>query len=253
MKIDNAFYDLEESDVCFAGIPYIKSKTPVPLSKKGPDLLRKGLNNKDDYDVKSNKCVFDELRICDYGNIEINRINNLFSKGLGKTFFFLGGEHSITYHIIKSLSEFEKNFSLIVFDAHLDLRKNYEPNSCFLYKILDFFPFNKVFLSGQRVYSQEEYDYFRKKKLKRLNSLKNQKIYISFDIDVLDSIYVPTASTPEPGGINIMEAEGLLTELVRNNKLLGIDFVEFASKKYDITYSNISYLVMTVLKTLLNN
>ena len=253
MKIDNSFYNLNECDICFAGIPYIASKTPIPLSVKAPDILRYGLNHKDDYDEITGKCVFDSFKICDYGSIKTSEVKKILCRD--KKFFFIGGEHSITLPIIKAFYDFNPDFYLIVFDAHLDLRKDYEPNACFLRKILDFFPAERILLVGQRVFSQEEYDFMKENNLKRVSdvNIKGKKVYVSFDIDCLDSVFVPSASTPEPMGLSIEQAETLLKKIVKNNTLLGADFVEFASDKYDITYSNISYLLMSVLKTLLKH
>lgn len=251
MKLDNSIYTFKQCDTAFIGLPLISSKTPNPLCKKAPDLLRFALNNKDDFVELKDKCVFDELKISDAGNLNLKKLEKVFNNHNEQKLFFLGGEHTITKFIVNSLLK-KHNFELVVFDAHLDVRKNGESNACWLREIIEKMP-KKVHLVGQRVYSQEEHHYLKSKGLKINNNLnlKNKKLYISFDIDVLDSIYVPSCSTPEPYGLSMQKISELLRQLFKNNEILGIDFVEFSGKEYDITYSNIATIAMDCLKNLL--
>jgi agmatinase len=250
MRIDNSIYSFEECGICFLGINKTKSFTPNKLAKKGPDLLRFALNNKDDYDSSDNKCCFDELKICDLGNVK--NIDGLLSKIRNQKLFIFGGEHSITKDCFLGLKDKFNDLALVVFDAHLDVRKKGEDNACFLKKIIDKIGKKNVYLAGQRVYSKEEYDYIKKAgiKINDLGGLKNRKVYISFDIDAIDDIYVPTCSTPEPFGKSLQYYNDLLADIVRRNELVAIDFVEFGSSKFDITYSNIASIIMSLLKEL---
>jgi len=251
MKIDNCINDFVDCDVCFLGIPLIKSRTPNKLTYKGPDILRFAINNKDDFDLKSGKNVFDEIKMCDLGN-------KLSIKGLSKEYlnqklFFFGGEHTITKLVMDEFLDKFGDFHFVIFDAHLDLRTGWEDNACFLRSIVERLPKNRVHLVGQRAYSKEEYDFIKSKglKIEKNVNLRNKKVYISFDIDVVDSVFVPTCSTPEPFGKSLEYYNKSLIKLVKNNKLLGIDFVEFSGKEHDITYSNIASVVINILKTLL--
>lgn len=246
MKIDNSFFEYDNSNIVFIGLPKTISKTPNPLTKKGPDLLRFAINNKDDFDEKKNVNSFDRLKICDLGNSKKFKLKKLENQKL----IILGGEHSITYDTVKEITKFKKDLTLIVFDAHLDVRENLEENAKFLRKIIDEKIVKEVILIGQRVYSKEEKEYIDKKniKIQKKVNLKNKNIYISFDIDTLDSIYVPTCSTPESFGEDLKFYNKQLINLVKNNNLIAIDFVEFSGKNYDITYSNIASLIMNILK-----
>ena len=250
MRIDNSIYGFEECNICFLGIPRIKSFTPNPLAKNGPDLLRFAINNKDDYDLSDNKCCFDELKICDLGNVK--NLKKLMPKMDQQKLFIFGGEHSITKECFFELKSKIKALAIVVFDAHLDVRLEGEENARFLKKIIDKFGGKNVYLSGQRVYSKEEIEYIKAAGIRigNLSGLKNKKIYISFDIDAIDDIFVPTCSTPEPFGESLKYYNNLLCKIIKENDLVAIDFVEFSGKTFDITYSNIASVIMNLLKEL---
>jgi len=251
MKIDNSVYNFEEAEIVFAGAPLARSKTHNPLARKAPDLLRFSLNNKYDYDPLTGLNVFDELRIHDSGNAK--NLGRLLSRRVMQKFFIIGGEHTITYDAVKVLNKSVKDLHVIIFDAHADARSKGEDNACFLRKIVDEVPAENIHLIGQRVFSGEEHEFMEEHGLKIHESLdlKNKNIYISFDIDVVDCVHVPTCSTPEPFGKSLEYYNDLLVKLCRNNNLISIDFVEFSGKEYDITYSNIASLIMNLLKTFL--
>ncbi len=249
MRIDNSIYTFEEADVVFIGYPKIRSKTPNPLSKRGPDLLRFALNNKDDYDPNKKDNIFDKLKICDLGNLEKFELDHKYNN---QTLIIVGGDHSITNDITNELM-YKKDFHLIVFDAHLDVREKGEENACFLRKVIERMDSSKVHLIGQRIFSKEEDEFINSKGIKieeDIVGLSGKDIYISFDIDVIDDIYVPSCSTPEPLGKDLQYYINILKRLVKNNNVIGIDFVEFAGENYDITYSNIAHLIMEILKVL---
>jgi agmatinase len=182
----------------------------------------------------------------------LKNINKLISKLNKQKLFIFGGEHSITKDCFLELYNKFKNLAIIVFDAHMDVRETGEENACFLRNIIEKIGAKNVYLVGQRVYSKEEYDYIKSKNIKidDLSGLKGKKLYISFDIDVIDDVFVPTCSTPEPFGKSLKYYNDLLVKVVKENELVAIDFVEFSGKAFDITYSNIASVIMNLLKEL---
>ena len=67
--------------------------------------------------------------------------------------------------------------------------------------------------------------------------LKGKKIYISFDIDVLDTAHVPGTSNPEPGGFTAIEALTMVRGLAIQNEVVMIDFVEYSPLLDDRHYN----------------
>ena len=67
-----------------------------------------------------------------------------------------------------------------------------------------------------------------KKVMKEINSeLNNYKVHISFDVDVLDPKYIPCTGTPVDNGMDLQDCHYLLDNLVNNQEIISLDFVEF--------------------------
>jgi agmatinase len=101
-----------------------------------------------------------------------DRVSEIVSHG--KVPIALGGEHSLSYGVFKGLSEHYKDFSIIHFDAHLDLRDTYEgskySHACVLRRMMDHKEdFKNITSIGVRSVSPEEADY--------LEDYKNKIIY----------------------------------------------------------------------------
>ncbi|MEO0144082.1 MAG: arginase family protein [candidate division WOR-3 bacterium] len=148
-------------------------------------------------------------------------------------FVFIGGDHFITYPIVKSLSKFY-NFTIIHIDAHLDRRdifENSKYNHATFIRRLEEEGF-VVFSLGYRSYAKNlEYineNCFAFEVLKPLKEIinKHNSFYLTFDFDVLDPSIFPSVSNPEPNGISVMEAIEVIKLL--KGKLIGADIVEFS-------------------------
>ncbi|MEM8885411.1 MAG: arginase family protein [Planctomycetota bacterium] len=69
------------------------------------------------------------------------------------------------------------------------------------------------------------------------NELKGKKLYISVDIDVLDTAHVPGTSNPEPGGLNAIQMLTMLRGLAIQNEVILIDFCEYTPLLDDRHYN----------------
>jgi agmatinase len=56
----------------------------------------------------------------------------------------------------------------------------------------------------------------------------NKKLYVSFDVDVLDPAFEPGTGTPVPGGLTMREAIPIVRRLCAENDLVGFEIVELA-------------------------
>ena len=163
---------------------------------------------------------------------------------------FLGGEHSITYPIVKAFKNYYKDIIVLHFDAHSDLRGSYEKDrlshACVMKRVFDL---GVEFVSiGIRSQCIEEAHLIKNKKLnifymkdicnnkkwieKVISKLKNKKIYITFDVDFLDPSIMPATGTPEPGGFLWSETLDFIEKIGASSaKIVGFDFVELAPIK----------------------
>ncbi len=191
-------------------------------------------------------------KIYDYGNIKRTQVSEVIDKIVSKSKipFSIGGDHSISVEIIKSISKKHGSLSLVYFDAHPDFIssvRNYY-GSVF-YDVLPFIDLKSSLQIGARTPEQEEIDNIKKYDLTIITPfdiLKNgvaeiekliknkigKNVYVSFDMDAIDPAYAPGVSVPVPAGLRNIEAIYLLKSIASNG-IVGMDIMEVCPQ-YDI-------------------
>ena len=187
--------------------------------------------------------------------------------------FFFGGDHSISFPLVKNfLEKFKKNSKLLVFDAHFDLMKPMqEPgHEEWLRAIIEegFNPKNILIVGvrkncKQNDVSEIEYakekeikviysDEFKEKRDQILEFVETGKIYVSFDIDVFDSSLILCTYYAEENGLNEDQIMSIL-ELIKN-KIMFFDLVEVSFKKgIKENKEKTIKIVQKILKTVCEN
>ena len=198
---------------------------------------------------------------------QISKINEVLIK---KNIFplVLGGEHSITPGCIKPfIKKFDKIY-LLHFDAHADLRQSYNGNrfshASAIRRCLDYKNVN-VISFGIRNISKNEIIYLNKNRKKinifwakdkkkwNLNLfkklIKNKKVYITFDVDGLDSSLMPATGTPEPGGLFWDETMRIIKIASKYSKIVGADVNELSPIKgfqsYNFLAAKLVYKILS--------
>jgi agmatinase len=244
MKLYYASADLTNADIVILGLPFDKTSSFIPGSRLGPHSIRQCAENIEDYSPYLNKSLCD-LNICDLGDIHFHSEDWLADIGKEvrailhkeKKFIFLGGEHTVTYPVIKAFTQNYPKFSVIQFDAHCDLRDEYLGekvcHATTIRRVSEVIGIENVHQFGIRSGTREEFAFNKNLyKFKVLEPLKkvvdtiNDPLYVTIDIDVLDPGVVPAVSTPEPGGISYRELIDALS-LLRGKKIIGADIVEY--------------------------
>jgi len=155
----------------------------------------------------------------------------------GKKAVFLGGEHTITCPIVKAIHKIKGNFSVVHFDAHADLRDEFEgQKTCHataLRRVSDVVGLKNIYQFGIRSGTEEEFKINRNlykfevyKPLKKILNKIKEPIYLTIDTDVVDPSALPAVATPEPGGISFRELVDSLL-LLKGKKIIGADIVEY--------------------------
>jgi agmatinase len=175
-----------------------------------------------------------------------------------KSLFTMGGDHSISYPVVRAYLEAKKKqnkkVALIHFDAHTDLlEKRMGIDICFGTWTSQIIPFlespDHLIQIGIRS-SGHDRNHWEKKFghtqfwtqeilekgpiiiseeiIHKLKSLNVEEIYISFDIDCLDQEYAGATGTPEPNGLSPFEPMVILQALFENFKITGSDIAEIA-------------------------
>ncbi|MEK9184979.1 MAG: arginase family protein, partial [Patescibacteria group bacterium] len=164
---------------------------------------------------------------------------------------FIGGDHSISYPIVKAFAEKYKEPFVIVFDAHPDLMPamNEPTHEEWLRKCIEdnLISSENIILVGIRNSDKEELNFITKHKIKTfdcnliMNDIEQTTdsimetansdalwngLYISIDIDVLDPSFAPATSYHEPGGLTSRQLIYMLQRLNLLKNLKAVDLVE---------------------------
>lgn len=158
----------------------------------------------------------------------------------------LGGEHTVSFGVLKALKKHNKQFGIIHFDAHADLRDTYEgsawSHACVMRRAVEDLNL-PIVQFGVRALSFEEETYRQQRGILAHDAAKlavegcpaqllpdnfPQAVYLSFDIDALDPSIMPATGTPVPGGLGWYQTLDLLERSLRGRKVLGFDVVELA-------------------------
>lgn len=257
MNFPNYFADAEsnfdEAQFIIFGVPYDKTSSFRLGASKAPAEIRQAGWNFETFNLKTG---FDlkNAKFHDYGDLDvkndspekmIKKAKEFTSKLLykGKFPIVLGGEHSVSSGVFQA---FPKETAFVSLDAHMDFRQKYENekynHACVTRRVYDHVGKNNIAVLGLRSAEKEEFieaktlglffiDAFEIKKngiKKSLNKtktyLKNKKIYLSLDIDVIDPAYAPGTSTPEPFGLTPFDVVECIESFSSN--LVGFDVVE---------------------------
>jgi arginase len=150
----------------------------------------------------------------------------------------LGGDHSITYPIVKAFGRTFKDLTLIHFDAHPDLYDEFQGNryshaSPFA-RIMEEKLTKRLIQVGIRTLNPHQkkqaarfgVEIFSVGHERALEEVKTWcPVYVSFDMDVLDPAFAPGVSHREPGGMSVREAIDHLHSIT--GTIVGADIVEY--------------------------
>jgi len=166
-----------------------------------------------------------------------------------------GGEHSVTYPLVKAASTQHDAFGILQIDAHMDLRESYQgfthSHASVMYNCLKLPEVTKLTQVGIRDYCMEENNRMLAEN-GRVETLTDEaiaaaqfdgetwrdmcdsiihtlpnKVYITIDIDGLDPKLCPGTGTPVPGGLSFQQLVYLLQQVQAAGKeIVGADIVE---------------------------
>ncbi len=215
-----------------------------------PDSIRKASWTLETYSPYL-KQDLDELVFYDAGNLELRQGDLGYSLALieravsglarqGKKILVLGGEHLLTYPVVKAMKNRFNDIQLVHFDAHCDLRDEYEGQKlshATVMKRIKELGIPELWQVGIRSGARQEFEEFLpvySPALLEARLNRDVPVYISFDMDVFDPSLVPGVTTPEPGGMMFKEVMEYFSILMGMN-IVGADIVELAPD-YDATF-----------------
>jgi guanidinopropionase len=254
--------EIKDMDIALVGVPFDLGVTNRSGARLGPREIRNQSRLVGVYNHYSRMTPFAAHRVADVGDVPFHTTYNLdealkdiesFYRKMsssGVLAITAGGDHSITFPILKGLSSKEK-VGLIHFDSHCDTSAPFHgsglQHGCPMRNAVEaglVDPKRTVQLgirgaaellwqfsydSGMRVIHIEEfYELGCKNVVSEIKSrVGDGPVYISFDIDCLDPAFAPGTGTPVVGGMSSFEALQILRGLSGLN-VIGGDLVEVA-------------------------
>lgn len=260
----NTFLELESKsiglgDFGFVGINYCSADYLLGVEKAadkvrelsyryanadGSSLPLKVYSPEEGYILKDTKAY-------DLGNVCVSSLKEL-EKDLSKLIFqtgctpvFVGGDHSVTYELVKRIAIDNNEFVVLQFDAHSDFINEFEeyPHGSVMNEVNKLQQVSKIIHfgirgnlnSGPAICESKEkgnmvisYSEIRTMFAELLKFLEDKNVYITFDVDFLNPIYASATNCPEPGGPSYEDTLKFLKEIIQSSKkIIGMDFVEY--------------------------
>jgi agmatinase len=275
-------------DVALLGLPYDGGVSYRPGARFGPRAVREQSSLIRPWNPVLKVHPFEKLRVADCGDVDVvpisierthaaieAKIDSVIA--LGARPLCVGGDHSVTLPVIRSLARRHGPLAVVHFDAHPDTWDQY-----FGSKLFHGTPFRRAIEEGAidpkrmiqvgirgPLYGSEDFDFHAEHGLEvlriepikeqglawasgRLARLRGMPLYLSFDIDAVDPAYAPATGTPEVGGLSSWEALTLVRSLA-GTTLVGADIVE-VSPPYDgpgqitsLLAANLAFEILSVM------
>jgi len=233
------------------GVPFDSTHSYKPGTRFGPDAIRDAFNNIEIFHTQF-QLDLESINIEDLGNTKhtvvaekmLEMVQKITTELLqrNKQLIILGGEHLIT---LGTYMSFPKETGYLVFDAHYDLRNEYADiklsHASYLRRIVEKRGAENIVHIGARAFVKEELTFLTENKIKTISDkdiregngprlIKDaistfDKIYTSFDLDVLDPAFAPGVGNPESVGITSRELFDMIHSLV-DKQIIGVDIVE---------------------------
>jgi len=255
-------------DVGFIGIPMDIGTSWRSGTRFGPKQIRQESAMIRPYNIQTGAAPFDALECGDLGDAAINTfslsdtiriIEDTYDTFLKDDFIpmTLGGDHSLTLPVLRSIAKKHGPVALVHVDAHADVNDEMfgerETHGTVFRRAYEegLITADKVFQIGLRGtgYTADDFkeaanwgfnqwiapDIWHKSLTPLAQEIKSricdQKTYITYDIDSLDPSFAPGTGTPEIGGLTTPQAMELIRGL-RGLNIVGCDLVE-VSPPYD--------------------
>ena len=267
---------IDQSRVSLLGVPYDGTCCFRPGARFGPSAVREDSYGIETYCPQLNLDL-EDINFADIGSLNvplgdakltldyISDATNILLKNNLKP-LIIGGEHSITIGIIKSIITNYPDLIMLQLDAHADLRDEWLgskfSHACTMKRCLEILPSKKIFQIGIRSGTKPEFLEMNNNKSliqytlgenaksleKALKSFKGRPIYLTFDLDWFDPSIMPGTGTPEPGGYFWGDFAAIIN-VIKSHNLIGADVVELSPKLDNTGISSI--LAAKVIRSLI--
>ncbi len=256
LGIEEKYSAYETAQTVILPLPYEQTTSYMPGAAKGPQAIVDASAYVELYDeeldVEAYLTGIHTLKAPAFlgeAEADFQKISDTCSKLLqdGKFVVSLGGEHSVSFPLVRAFNEQFPGLSVLQLDAHSDLRDSYEGSIYSHASVMRrIFELNRNIVQvGIRSQCKEEADFIRQKEIHTfyvhqihktgfapsiLEAL-TENVYITIDVDFFDPSIMPATGTPEPGGFLWNETLFFLKEIFKIKNVVGMDVVELSPQK----------------------
>lgn len=241
----------EDASIIIVGAPMDFTTSYRPGARFGPQKIRETSYGLEEYSPYldrdlSDSCFYDagDLELI-YGDVQ--RSLDIIESAAAEIFsddkkpLFLGGEHTVSYPVIKqAYNKYKDSLVLLHFDAHADLRPDYlgqlNSHASVIRRCGELIGWHNIYQFGIRSGTKDEFEWGKthtnfypfeivSSVADALPKIGKRPVYITIDIDVLDPAFACGTGTPEPGGctpVELFKALGMLKDF----HVIGMDVVE---------------------------
>ncbi len=255
----NALPDGDRGEAAIVGVPFDGTASYRPGARFGPSAIRAASHSLETYSSFVNKDLGGR-DIVDSGDLELSPgdVDGMLQRVESKTSdiierdmrpIFLGGEHTATLGVIRSLVKAYPDLIVIHLDAHADYKDEYLGSkinhATVMKRVADIISNDRILKFGLRSGTKEELieagidipitmDSIRQDWNEVMNFIpEGNPVYVSLDLDVFDPSLVPGVGNPEPFGLTWREFIQITRVLTYQN-FVGFDVMEL-TPKYDST------------------
>ncbi len=229
--------------IAIQGIPYDEKSSFLKGASLAPPIIRKFYHSSSTNYFAENGVDTNSPDVIDKGDFNVNdyfEIEEITSNNLieNAKLITLGGDHSITFPIIKAFSKFHSKIDILHFDAHPDLYDELlddkYSHACPFARIMENGLVAKLVQVGIRTLNSHQKEQAEKFNVE-IHEMKNLEIakiphfenpvYISLDMDVFDPAFAPGVSHHEPSGLTSRQVIKIIQNIRQN--IIGADIVEY--------------------------
>jgi agmatinase len=255
LGLDSPEADFPSARAVILPVPYDGTTTFKAGTREGPRAIIQASRELEFYDeetcseaYKQGIATLDELAVTVASPREmVERVRKVgeWMLAANKLPVLLGGEHLVSLGMIQALAARYPDFTILHFDAHSDLREEYQgsgySNACIMRRAVEHT--SSLVQVGIRALTKAEHDFIRDRKIPcyfayrlrqspelwdRIVDDLGSHVYISVDLDAFDPSIMPSVGTPEPGGLEWYEVLRLLRRVVQKSRIIGFDVMELA-------------------------
>jgi arginase len=233
--------------IILQGILFDEKSSFLKGAAEAPPAIRTILNNgSGNYFTESginlgdhpyeDKGDFTPKKYFDIGEFTTNNLET------GVPILTLGGDHSVTYPVVKAVAASHSKIDILHFDAHADLYDEFEgdkySHACPFARIMEENLAENLIQVGIRTLNTHQKEQVLKYNtdVREMRNLKTYDIgnfsnplYISLDMDVFDPAFAPGVSHHEPGGLSSREVINIIQQI--KTPIIGADIVEYNPRR----------------------